>query len=336
MGADALAMELPHLPDIPTSVQAAHPELAAQREALLRERALLYARVRRQNAQCSAVEEGSAAETVCLQSLKALRADIEEDASKSSRFIERLRNASVAPDYPVQTKPAAMRPADSRLSQADSQMIKQEIAGTQQALRRLQAAMNLDASQREEWVRESNRASRDAWIEAGSMTLDLMGAHVDHQITDEDSEVKRSWDLLVGTTDTGRRERLENAFKVLSDRKADLNHLRSSIRVTRKAYDNAASIVQTDEAGDSKLEFMLESIWNKGVDLKIIPPSAGIAKMVVDDAYLIKVQLVSLRRINDLNGNSERYLAAVKALRARMKALITAQKSLQNSGEPSR
>ena len=194
---------------------------------------------------------------------------------------------------------------------SDNAVIQREVVGIQKALKELNKSMNLDAAQREEWEQDSAHASRDAWILAGSTTLDLIGDHIDAQIQDADAELK-----LKPTN----REQLGNALKTL-DRKDKLEKLHSAVEAAQKSYENSDLLVHADEQSDNKIE-LLEGIWSKYEATGASPLWAHWLKTDLDAGYLVAVQAASVLRLADLNRNSKQYLAAVKVLRTRMEVLV--------------
>lgn len=203
-------------------------------------------------------------------------------------------------------------------------LIQPKIAGIRDSLKQLNKAMTLDASQRKEWDAASANATQSAFTMAGSATLDLLGAHVDHKIKEADQELKRSVDLLSSSTDTNRRDQLHSAFSALKARKTELVRLRGSIEETQGAYSGSTEGIAQSQT--SKREAALESIWSAGEKLKIIGPEGSAAKSIVDACYLVTVQAASVLRIRQLNRNQDQYLAALKVLKTRMETLVKASK----------
>jgi tetratricopeptide (TPR) repeat protein len=214
----------------------------------------------------------------------------------------------------------------NQFNASDNLTISREIAGVRNALQQLNKSMSLDASQREEWMHDSEMATRDAWILAGTATLDLWGAHVDHQIQSADQELKRSVDLLAGTVSPNRREQLHTAFKILKRREDELKRLRSSIDEYQQSYGGAELANKILEGKDKKVEVALEAMWKSADKLKLLPPGAAVAKDYADLSYLVAIQAASVLRIRAINERPERYLDAIKVLKVRMEKLVKAQR----------
>lgn len=84
----ALAQEIPALPEISDELAAAEPRLVQERARLVGERAALRKQTDAHNQTCNVVEEGSAAETQCLDSQEKLGAEVERHIDASEKFID--------------------------------------------------------------------------------------------------------------------------------------------------------------------------------------------------------------------------------------------------------
>ena len=187
-----------------------------------------------------------------------------------------------------------------------------QIAGIQNALRQLNKSLSLDASQRQEWERASERATRDAKWMAASATLDLAGAVADEQIGDTETDIKEA-------------VRLHRARRALRGHLADLQNLRGAVSKVHDAFD----VIHTaNTIDDETSEPEIEAIWKLGEKLKIISPTWSASKSIIDATYLIWVQADSVLRIKQINRNQDRYLAALRVLKARMEAAVKASKDL--------
>jgi hypothetical protein len=86
----ASSRRIPALPEVPAAVAAAHPEFAARRAALVRERAAFHARVGEQYARCKSVEVGSPQDESCIRQRQALEVELDRHIARSNRFIAAL------------------------------------------------------------------------------------------------------------------------------------------------------------------------------------------------------------------------------------------------------
>jgi hypothetical protein len=307
------------VPTIPTTLTAdVRESLTVARKQLLSQIDAFNAEAATFNTECGEVPASDTARNaVCDRRLATLNTKSDAMDKAKEQFAAQL-NAAV--------KTADADPgAGKRLEAADTQVIKREIAGVQNALRQLNKSIDLDAAQGEEWRQTSEGATHEAWILAGSATLDLLGAHADHKVKDADSELEHSLDLLSGTTDPNRREQLHAAYSVLKERKGELEQMRSLIDSAHQGFDIGVGL-KDSEPHDSKMENLLELVWMAGERLEVIPPQASVLKTYVELSYLTAEQAVSSERIDALNSNSEQYLASLKVLKSRMEALVKAQK----------
>jgi len=87
----ANAQQIPPLATLSDAATAAYPELVKHRAALVKERDELRENLRRHNSECSAVEEGSAAEAPCRRALDSLKTEAGSHIERSNTF-----NAEVA------------------------------------------------------------------------------------------------------------------------------------------------------------------------------------------------------------------------------------------------
>jgi hypothetical protein len=299
-------------------------KLAAVRTELLNRLEAHNQKVDAFNSSCAQVEVNTALFSECTQKDKALSAEAATLVEDKKGFAAQL-NSAIAANTSEDSD-------EKSVQESDRVTIKREIEGIQNALRQLNKSMTLDASQREEWEKESEQATHDSWALAGSATLDLIGAHADAKVKSQDKELKHCLDLLSGTVEPDRREQLHTAYAVLKDRKDELERLHSAIETVHDAYDINADLTDVKYEGDNPQalsEHGLEAIWKAGEKLKIIPPQASVAKTYVDLSYLVAEQAASALRLGALNRNSDEYLAATKVLKARMETLVKAQKALE-------
>lgn len=198
-------------------------------------------------------------------------------------------------------KPAAMPPLN--LTQ-----IRTRIKGIEDALRRLDASHRLDATDRAEWIKQSNDATKDAYKLGASLTLDLAGHLADDQIKAIDAKI-----------DEGGGDDVVNALEA---RKTQLEHLKDGIEKSEKVVDIA------DKTGEEESKSQLEKIYDLCEKGNLLPEGTSEAKDMIDASYAVAQQAVSVERINQLNDNADRYLGAVDALGTRMKSLVRLEKAV--------
>jgi tetratricopeptide (TPR) repeat protein len=262
-----------------------------------------------------------------------------------------LQEGSPSPEGElIVAQPAASKPAAQAVDPLEK--TRQDIKGVQKALEELQKSMAGDASQREEWEKESAKASRDAYFTAGDLALTMLGDHLDQQLKANDEELTHVDDLLISeTSDPDRREQLELAFKALEERKDELLS-------AQEAVDHGADVLKiaqtaTDFAhGDAEPENPVEIAYDACKKLQDgFPPEVqpfvdkvtrpvDFGRVAIDGCYEACVQAASVSRISQLNQNSESYLKAVATLSDRMKTLVKLENGLvqarraENPGAP--
>jgi hypothetical protein len=112
------AGQIPALLDLSPGVAAAHPELVQERATLVAERQVLRSRTGTQNAQCSSVEEGSALEATCRESLSRLNTDVSAHIAKSNSFNAAVQAAEAA--LPVKGSEESGQPGEHAFARVEA------------------------------------------------------------------------------------------------------------------------------------------------------------------------------------------------------------------------
>ena len=233
-------------------------------------------------------------------------ADIRARREDLENRIAAQRLADMAADFRTWKKSLApTRPPDAAI-------VPLQVAGIQNALRQLNKSMSLDASQRQEWEKASERASHEARWMAVSAVLDLVGARVDERISDTEGALAKAI-------------RQHRARLPLRAQLADLKRLRTNVDRVHGAYDVIKATHTIDDV-TSPREALLGDIWTFGERVGVITVPATAAKSLLDATYLVWVQADSVLRIKQINSNQDRYLAALRVLKVRMEAAVAASK----------
>lgn len=224
--------------------------------------------------------------------------------------------------------PNIVEPVLIKASVQSISKVQAEIQGVQEALKRLKRSTSLDAEERKEWEKRSDNALRDSYALGADAAVNVLTACTERQIKAQKKELWRANDMLAGETDPNRREQLHVAFRVLNDRKVELEQIKERLE---KAHDAVEILNTTQDMAYSKEEEesknQIEAVWVACDKLNILPKGASQAKAIVDASYDITVQAFSLQRINALNANSEQYLKTVDVLSKRMKTLVELKKA---------
>jgi len=322
-----MAQDAP-VPEIPDSLpSSARFGLDIIRGQLLRDLAEYNTRVDVFNAACGHIDpKNTALLASCTEKYHMMTAVAGALEENKKEFAAQLDAEVFAVRSDISGPPAS---PEQRLQNADKLAIKREIEGVRNALAQLNKAMELDASQREEWLKESHDATRDAWFLAGSTTLDIFGDHAEKQVNDVDAELKHSEDLLSGTTDPNLRSQLHTKCGMLMDSKEKLEGVRDAIDLAKDGFGLATKGVKIGEDREIAEESGFETAWALAEKAKIMTPEAHYAKTIVDASYLVAEQAASWLRLRDLNDSAGQYPAATKTLQKRMEELVKAEKASQ-------
>jgi hypothetical protein len=141
LAAPAVAQLIPALTALPATLAASNPDLVGRRAALMQERATLHGKIDSLNAQCGAVEVGSAAEASCNSDQAALLSALTSHIQQSNAFNAAAQAAATN---------LASDPNAARLSAAQLRLVDGRIANLQKVI-----ALLGDSNQ--EWARERER-----------------------------------------------------------------------------------------------------------------------------------------------------------------------------------
>ncbi|MFQ5915052.1 MAG: hypothetical protein ACE5JS_17925, partial [Nitrospinota bacterium] len=213
--------------------------------------------------------------------------------------------------------------------------LRGQVKGIQEALRRLNRSMQGDAAERAQWERATNEAMQNAWNRGKGMILDeslgFLSNRLEKQLKSANEQVQRAVVRLSAETDPNRRERLHAAIKLLGQQRDEIK--RAKTLVTDRLEDakkiTDAVDYATSNPGDLEkslrgtYEVVKTTLGDPKVQkaLKIggkFAAGAGYAQSIADSSYDIATEVVSWRRINQLNRNSEAYLKAVGRMKERM------------------
>lgn len=286
------------------------------------------------NTQCKGVEEGSPQEQKCrskLNELLGMKAAYNRDAE---RF-----NAAVA----AAKKRAARREARVKLARMERasalRVHRQHVKGLQETLRRLDRTMLTLKAEREQWERATDQAMENAWKRGRSMLIDetigALGKRLTRQLDDANEEIRRAVDMLASETDPARRERLHAAIKLIGKHRGEIRRAKDvmlkRVAEAHKIYD--AADWATGQSDD--LEKSLRTVHNmvkmtlddpavqKALKMSGVPGAvAKYGESIADSAYDITTEIISWKRINQINLTTDAYLAAVGHLSEKMEGVV--------------
>jgi hypothetical protein len=223
-----------------------------------------------------------------------------------------------------------------------SREIESAIHGVREALTRLSKSEALDAQSRGEWEAQSLQASGDALKLAGNMVIDGLlesaSKSLKEQANQADAEIHRALDQIVNESPGPRKERLQQAIKLLDQQRAEIretqgvllaraeqsNHLRST---ADWAASSAGDLEKSVEGVQRLLELSLkEPAVQRALHISSEVGERAVAglkwgKQDIDSWYAVAQQAISVKRLNELNANAESRLQAVAVLKRRMESL---------------
>ncbi len=220
--------------------------------------------------------------------------------------------------------------------------LREQLSTAQKALQGLTNARKHDAAEREAWEKTVDDATSAAWDRAREMASDKVVGHLDKtfgkRLTDANDEIQRAATKLAGAKDPNLREQYHGAIKLLQQEKETIQRAQKRLEEIK----NTAAVVDLDKWANSDVK-TLEKFWegtNKVAQtalddpfiqkaLSITPVYGQVLKYgrsITDSAYDVTAELVSWRRIKDLNRDTEDYLKAVNTMQDRVKNLVEAIK----------
>jgi hypothetical protein len=258
----------------------------------------------------------------------------------------------------LRMKPPAPPPVPSRLDmyvdpgsllvQDDSKYqlakIQAEIDGIKNALIQLNSVKDLNNAQLQEWQKASEKASDDAWELGANLTIDLLTENLTTRGSSIDQQIQQDTASMAGETDPAKLKSIQGAIDDLNAHKTQLEKAQEAVDAARTGADAFSKAVEGgDSAGtqdqlsqSQKVSQALEQGWAIASQEGILPQGADKAKTMVDAAYLVAVQCVSVGQINDIAADVDLNLKAVTALSQKMEALVDLKKATAAAIEASK
>jgi tetratricopeptide (TPR) repeat protein len=246
-----------------------------------------------------------------------------------------VHTASALPAAPAVIKPA---PTHSQLCA--------QLAGAQDALRRLMETQNMHNEDRKEWEEAVNEASDDAWKRGFDMLREYSGEkladHFKDMIKESDDEIEQFYREVSNEKDPAKLGQLQKKWEQLDQQLAERKaYLQEAIR--RAAKDQKHLDELTDERElyewqgkykgdligtmDGVRQIVDIGLGDQGVQkyLRLSPASAQFLKYglsIEDSAFDIMSEVYGAQQIKQLNQNSEKFLQAQKALQLRIRTTV--------------
>jgi len=237
--------------------------------------------------------------------------------------------------------------ADQQARQEAVRKLRTQVKGIQEALRRLDKSAQLDASERKQWEEETKQAFQNAWNRGQSMLIDetigVLGKGFDLQLKDANKEIRKAVDKLAGEIDPARRERLHAAIKLLGKQRDEIQTAQQTVHQSLKEAKQISDTADWAKSKSGDMEKSLRGVYDI-VKMTLGDPKvqkalkiggkyaagAGYAQSIADSAYDVTAEIVSWKRINQLNRNSEEYLKAVGKLKEKMEEVVGKIKALES------
>ncbi len=207
-----------------------------------------------------------------------------------------------------------------------------EVAGLQQALRRLAQAQASQNTGREQWLAVMDDATRDAAKQAAEFVTEGSTTVLTHYLDKkmQDTVIRRAADGI----DKAKRQELDKEFKALWDAKKMIEESQAKRKQLPSAYPFDERKWKSIKAKD--LEDWLDDAKDV-IDMTLAKPEVrsalklteegnrviSLSESVMESGYNIARDVVSIRQIDILNQNADQYLAAVNRLKRKMEDTVT-------------
>jgi prefoldin subunit 5 len=343
---DSALAELPRPDPVPDALSDFKPRSAS----LVNQAKNLDSRIQEHDARCSHVPRGSAQATACAGEMHELEAKVGSYIDSVKAFNRALATAEASAkktERPSATRMAGGKgtiapPGERKMAlQKKLVTLRSRIQGIQEALKRLDRSIQLDAIQHEEWQKATNEAFADAVDNSYGLTLDVTDHVLDSQLETANTEIRGAVDKLAGETDSDRREQIHGVLRMMEQNKTEIKAGLSTIEVMKNTneIEDAVKLAKSDAASAEKAFRAAYMGLDKALNdptiqaaLKIGKKYGQVAtysKYIVDSGYDISAEAASWQRINQLDKNSDAYLAAAKTLGARMEDTMKQIKKTQ-------
>jgi hypothetical protein len=231
-----------------------------------------------------------------------------------------------------------------------AQQLRAEISGIQQALKRLSQSQKMEAAERAAWEKATDDATLDAWSRGIDMATEGVTSKL-HSVVDKHMktlEQEMQYTVLLRASneaDATKRAVLDGQFKKLLEDKESLETAMKRFEWVKQHGDEFNSALKVGIWAKEKpedLEGTLEGVRqlmdnllkDPGVQkaLQLTPAGTGVityASSILDSSYDIATEVIGIKRLGQLNQNSDEYRVAVTQLQEKMKATVQQLKLLE-------
>jgi hypothetical protein len=210
-------------------------------------------------------------------------------------------------------------------NQTEVEKLDEQIRRAQEALRRLIETNKAGDEQRLEWEKESDEATIEAEKLPLKLVIDLIGAHVDYMQKADEAERKLDraevLDMMLSRgPEDANSPSLHNIYGMLLQRNQDLERVGNEVRLAGKLNDLREKIKEFSVYKDTSPSW--DNAWDVITSFKKVEEMAGPSKDLLDSAYTISQQAVSLEHLAQIEGNNEKILAAQAGLQKLIRQLV--------------
>jgi hypothetical protein len=263
-----------------------------------------------------------------LRKLQALLAAEAREPAQARHYVKLLRNGdwdSLPAPPPRQTVAAAPAPPPAAPARVEVDPVERarlrdeitqlrtELCRVQVQLRRFNATIQMDQGQRDEWEKRVNDAYESALDRAKEKLADFSVDFPEEKLNER----------LEKLTDPAERAKVERALRMVQ-------HLKEAYKVKdfakwaeHEEYSRAEVIEGIQIIADVfEVEDKIKDYLSKRWGLKRVIAFQEAASDLVTSAFDVTSEVVSWRRLNQLNRNSEDFLRAVEATAQRQRAVM--------------
>ena len=268
-----------------------------------------------------------------LRDLKELMAQGQRNPAAAAQLVVQLRPGGMGSLTPAgtgstpQPKPlllaaaAAPKPALSPEERArilrELGQLRNELCRTQASLRRFNATLQADQTQRAEWEQVTNEAYQRAIDQVKDALMD--------ELKDLSMDLPKGYleEKLAKAATQADRERIERSLRLVQHLKESYDLKDFSVWASYEDYSReeileGAKMVAELTGLDEFIKDRLVKKWGLGRVLAF----GEAAQDIVASAYDVTSEVLAWRRLNQLNRNSESFLRAVEATSKRMKTVM--------------
>jgi len=231
-------------------------------------------------------------------------------------------------------------------------MLREQVSGIQEALRRMDKSHKLTEQQLDEWKNLSEKTCKSSQNRLNSLVIDLtLGRFFkvfDDRLKVAGNEMKKLRGLLDNATDPKQRKQLKASIKLLGGKVANIYTAKVLIADQAERVNSIYSRVK-DADGDANdrekaltqayitiknilNDPIVKEAWEASLEYgKELTLLARFADSYVESAYQITVQIASWKRINQADMNAKEYLNAVDKMKEKMEEIMEKIKKFEES-----